>query len=131
MAKLDLNESSRDLILRVMIAMAAADGEVADVETATIAAVFEAVTGAPADEAEITRTGDAYKKDCSSVTADLAAGERNLDKGTKESIVRAAYLVLRSDGRVAARERKRLVDIAHALKMPEIHITAILEDLEP
>lgn len=128
---LDLDSTSRDLILRVMISMAAADGDIADVESATICAVFEAITGERAVEAEVDAAVSAYEKRRTNIADDLAGAAPSLDKSIKEGIVRAAYLVLRADGRVAARERKKLVDIAHALKMPEIHISAILEDLEP
>jgi hypothetical protein len=37
--------------------------------------------------------------------------------------------VLLADGRIAGEERKRLKDIAAALKVPEIRFGAILEDL--
>ena len=40
-----LNETGRDLMLRAMISIAAADGDVADVETAMVSAIFEKVTG--------------------------------------------------------------------------------------
>ena len=47
----------------------------------------------------------------------------------KEEIIRAAYLVLLADDRIAGEERKKLKDIAAALQIPEIHFGAILEDL--
>ena len=46
-----------------------------------------------------------------------------------DEIVRAAYLVLLADDRIAGEERKKLKDIAAALQIPEIHFGAILEDL--
>jgi tellurite resistance protein len=52
-----------------------------------------------------------------------------LDRETKEEIIRAAYLTLIADDRIAAEERKKLKDIAMALRVPEIHFGAILEDL--
>ena len=54
-----------------------------------------------------------------------------LDRETKEEIIRAAYLALLADDRIAGEERKKLKDIATALAMPEIHFGAILEDLAP
>ena len=59
----------------------------------------------------------------------LAAAAKSLDKASKEEIVRAAYLVLLADDRIAGEERKKLKDIAAALQIPEIHFGAILEDL--
>jgi DnaJ-domain-containing protein 1 len=46
---------------------------------------------------------------------------------TKEAIIRAAYLTLLADKRVAEEERKRLKGIADALQISEIHFEAILE----
>ena len=60
---------------------------------------------------------------------ELAAAAKSLDTESKEEIVRAAYLVLLADDRIAGEERKKLKDIAAALQIPEIHFGAILEDL--
>ena len=61
--------------------------------------------------------------------AEFAAAAKSLDKESKEEIMRAAYLVLLADDRIAGEERKKLKDIAAALQIPEIHFGAILEDL--
>ena len=61
--------------------------------------------------------------------AEFGAAAKSLDKETKEEIIRAAYLVLLADDRIAGEERKKLKDIAAALQIPEIHFGAILEDL--
>lgn len=125
-----LSKPGRDLMLRSMISMAAADGDVADVETATVAAVFEQVAGESVEAGEIEAAASGIVADTSALKADLSGAADALEKSDKEAIVKAAYLVLIADGRVAARERKRLFDIAHALDMPDIHISAILENVE-
>lgn len=130
MSKPRMNETGRDLMLRAMISMAAADGDVADVETATISAIFEKVTGESVEAGEIEKAASGIVGDANALRADLSAAADELDKNIKEAVVRAAYLVLLADGRVAARERKKLFDIASALKMPEIHVNAILEGLD-
>ena len=61
--------------------------------------------------------------------AEFAAAAKVLDLDTKEEMIRAAYLVLLADERIAGEERKKLKDIAAALQIPEIHFGAILEDL--
>ena len=61
--------------------------------------------------------------------AQLTAAANTLDEETKEEIIKASYLVLLADDRIAGEERKKLQDIAAALKIPEIHLGAILEDL--
>lgn len=125
-----LNETTRDLMLRAMISMAAADGDVADVEAATIAAIFEKVSGETVETAEIEKAAAGIAGDSKLLAADLAAASAQIDKNGKEAILRASYLVLRADGVVAAQERKKLSDIAKGLKMPEIHVGVILEQLE-
>jgi len=125
-----LNETTRDLMLRAMISMAAADGDVADVESATISAIFEKVSGESVNTAEIQQAAHGITGDSKALAKDLSAASDQVDKKGKEAILRAAYLVLRADGVVASQERKKLADIAKGLKMPEIHVNVILEQLE-
>lgn len=129
MSTSQLSGTGRDLMLRAMISMAAADGDVADVETATISAIFEKVTGQSVDASEIEAAASGIVADSGALKADLSAAADGLGKPDKEAVMKAAYLVLVADGQVASPERKRLFEIAHALDMPEIHVTAILEDL--
>lgn len=128
MAVIELSEASRDLMLRAMISMAAADGDVADVETATISAIFEKVTGDSVESDEI--EGLASGVGTIAVVDDLGAAAPSLEGEIKEAVVKAAYLVLLADGKVEAGERKKLFEFASALKMPEIHVKAILEDID-
>jgi tellurite resistance protein len=76
---------------------------------------------------EIAEMSDASTRD--GLLAELTAASPVLDRETKEEIIRGAYLTLIADGRIAAEERKKLKDIAMALRVPEIHFGAILEDL--
>jgi DnaJ-domain-containing protein 1 len=48
----------------------------------------------------------------------------------KEKIVRAAYLTLLADGRVAGEEFKTLKDIAAALDVSDQQFQAIIDDAE-
>lgn len=130
MSKPRMNEKGRDLMLRAMITMAAADGDLADVEAATISAIFEKVSGESVETPEIEAAAAGIAGDATALAADLSAAAGKLEENIKEAIVRAAYLVLRADGVVAAQERKKLMDIANALKLPEIHVGVILEALE-
>jgi uncharacterized membrane protein YebE (DUF533 family) len=125
-----MNEKGRDLMLRAMITMAAADGDLADVEAATISAIFEKVSGEKVEAPEIEAAAAGIAGDETALAVDLSAAAGDLEQNFKEAIVRAAYLVLRADGVVAAQERKKLMDIATALKLPEIHVSVILEALE-
>lgn len=116
-----------DLILKAMIAEAAADGALDQKEICLIQQIYQDQSGKPITDEEIAKAAEANAR--SSILAELAAAAPNLDRETKEEIVRAAYLTLLADDRIAGEERKKLQDIAAALRIPEIHFGAILEDL--
>ena len=117
-----------DWILKAMVAVAASDGRLDSREVSLIQQVYQDQTGRPVDVSGVARAVEAYasKRD---VLAELAAAAGGMSEETKEEIIRAAYLVLLADDRIAGEERKKLKDIAAALKIPEIYFGAILEDL--
>ena len=116
-----------ELILKAMIAVASADGGLEDREVSLIQQVYEDQAERPITRDEIVEVSQASTRD--SLLAELSAASPVLDRETKEEIIRAAYLTLLADDRIAAEERKKLKDIAMALRVPEIHFGAILEDL--
>jgi tellurite resistance protein len=111
-----------------MVAVAAADGRLDSREVGLIQKVYQDQTGCPVDVSGVAGAAEAYasKRD---VLAELSAAAGGMSLETKEEIIRAAYLVLLADERIAGEERKKLRDIAAALQIPEIHFGAILEDL--
>jgi len=116
-----------DLILKAMIAVGAADGGLDEKEIGLIEQIYYDQAGRSIAAEEITRGAEANARE--SILLELAAAAPSLDRETKEEIIRAAYLVLLADDRIAGEERKKLQDIAAALRVPEIHFGAILEDL--
>ena len=116
-----------DLILKAMIAVASADGGLEDREVSLIQQVYEDQAKRPITPEEIAEVTQASTRD--GLLAELSAASPVLDRETKEEIIRAAYLTLLADGHIAAEERKKLQDISMALRVPEIHFGAILEDL--
>jgi tellurite resistance protein len=121
-------QSEADWILKAMVAVAAADGRLDSREVGLIQKVYQDQTGRPVDVSGVARAAEAYatKRD---VLVELSAAAGGMSLETKEEIIRAAYLVLLADDRIAGEERKKLKDIAAALQIPEIHFGAILEDL--
>jgi tellurite resistance protein len=116
-----------DWILKAMVAVASADGKLEPREIGLIQQVYRDQSGKSLSPEEIGRTSaDAVTGD---LMAEFAAAGRMLDRDIKEEMIRAAYLVLLADERIAGEERKKLKDIAAALQIPEIHFGAILEDL--
>jgi tellurite resistance protein len=116
-----------DWILKAMVAVAASDGGLDERETGLIQQVYQDQSGRSLTADEVARAAEANAK--GDPIAEFGAAARVLDQATKEDIIRAAYLVLLADDRIAGEERKKLKDIAAALQIPEIHFGAILEDL--
>jgi uncharacterized membrane protein YebE (DUF533 family) len=116
-----------DWILKAMVAVAASDGRLDTREVGLIQQVYKDQSGQTLTADEVARAADANASGDMLGQID-AVGDR-LDQNTKEEMVRAAYLVLLADDKIAGEERKKLKDLAHALKIPEIHFGAILEDL--
>ena len=120
-------QSEADWILKAMVAVAAADGRLDAREVGLIQKVYQDQTGRPVDVSGVAGAAEAYTK--RDVLVELSAAAGGMSPETKEEIIRAAYLVLLADDRIAGEERKKLKDIAAALQIPEIHFGAILEDL--
>jgi tellurite resistance protein len=116
-----------DWILKAMIAVAASDGRLDGREIGLIQQVYQDQTERSLSADEIARSAETTAK--GDPFAEFAAAARVLDQSTREEMIRAAYLVLLADDRIAGEERKKLKDIAAALQIPEIHFGAILEDL--
>ena len=119
-----------DWILKTIVAMAAADGRLDPREVGLIQKVYQDQTGRSVDVSGGVLAVQAYatKRD---VLAELSAAGGSMSRETKEDIIRAAYLTLLADKRMAGEERKKLKDIAAALQISEIHFDAIVEGTEP
>lgn len=124
------HDQTKHFILQAMVSMAAADEALDEAETATICRIYEQVTAQAITVADVREEAEGRRTSETRLAAELKEACNEIDKPTKENIIRAAYLVLLADGRIAARERKKLKDFADALKIPEIHYTMILEDLD-
>ena len=119
--------SEADWILKAMVAVAGSDGGLDSREIGLIQQVYQDQSGRSLTADEVARAAEANAK--GDPIAEFGAAARVLDQATKEEMIRAAYLVLLADDRIAGEERKKLKDIAAALQIPEIHFGAILEDL--
>ncbi len=116
-----------DWILKAMVAVAGCDGRLDEREIGLIQQVYQDQTQRPLTADDVARAAEAGAK--GDAIAEFASAARTLDEPSKEEVIRAAYLVLLADDRIAGEERKKLKDIAAALQISEIHFGAILEDL--
>ncbi len=116
-------------VLKAMVAVAGADGRLNAREVGLIQKVYEDETGHSVDASGIFRAVQAYatRRD---VLAELSGVAGSLSAEVKEKIVRAAYLTLLADSRIAGEEFKTLKDIAAALQVSEHQFQAIIEDAE-
>jgi tellurite resistance protein len=121
------NKDGADWILKAMVAVAGVDRELDDREIGLICQVYQDQSGHELELVEVERVASANA--ASDLFREFAAASRTLNPETNEEIVRAAYLVLLADDRIAGEERKKLKDLAAALDISEIHFGAILEDL--
>ena len=114
-----------DWILKAMVAVAAADGRLHAREVGLIQKVYQKQTGHPVDVGGVAMAAETYaiKRD---VLVELSAVAGGMSRETKEEIIRAAYLVLLADNRIAGEERKMLQDIAAALQVSKSHFDAIV-----
>ena len=126
MAEISPSDHS-DWILKAMLAVAAADGRLDSREIGLIQQIYKDQSGQTLTADEITHAAEVNAK--GDVLAQFAAAGDVLDKKIKEEMIRAAYLVLLADDKIAGEERKKLQDLAAVLKIPEVHFGAILEDL--
>ncbi len=116
-----------DWVLKAMVAVAASDGRLDSREVGLIREIYTEQTGRKLTADEVASAVAANA--ASNVLAEFGAASKTLDEKSKEEIIRAAYLALLADDRIAGEERKKLKDIAAALGISEIHFGAILEDL--
>jgi uncharacterized membrane protein YebE (DUF533 family) len=104
-----------DWILKAMVAVAAADGRLDAREVGLIQKVYRDQTGRSVEVSGVVLAVQVYatKRD---VLAELAAVAGSMSRETKEEIIRAAYLTVLADKRIAGEERERLKAIAAALQ---------------
>ncbi len=119
-----------DWILKAMVAVAAADGRLDAREVGLIQKVYQDQTGRSVDVSGVVLAVQAYatKRD---VLAELSAVAGSMSRETKEEIIRAAYLTLLADKRIAGEERERLKGIAAALRISEVNFDEIVKGTEP
>jgi uncharacterized tellurite resistance protein B-like protein len=116
-------------VLKAMVAVAGADGRLNAQEVGLIQKVYEDETGRSVDAIGIFRAVQAYatRRD---VLGELSGAAGSMSAEVKEKIVRAAYLTLLADGRIAGEEFKTLKDIAAALDVSERQFQAIIDNAE-
>jgi tellurite resistance protein len=118
-----------DWILRAMIAVAGADGRLDAREVRLIQDVYHDQTGRSVEVSGVVLAVEAYFAQRDLLT-ELSIAAGSMPQETKEKIIRAAYLTLLADKRVAGEERKRLDEIAAALQISEVDLDDLVTKIE-
>ena len=101
----DKKTTDADWILKAMVALAAADGRLDAHEVGLIQKVYREQTGRSVDVSGVLLAVQAYAT-TRDVLAELSATVGSMSRETKGEIIRAAYLTLLADKRIAQEERK-------------------------
>ena len=125
---MDEDPVAAEWILRAMLAMATADGNLDEREIVLVRQTYRELTAKDLAREDITKAAEANLK-AGDFLAELAAVAPLLSAPTKEEIIRAAYLVLLADGQITGEEGKKLEDIAEALGIAGLQLGTILDDL--
>jgi tellurite resistance protein len=115
-----------DWILKAMVATAAADGRLDASEVGLIQKIYQDLTGRSVDASGVVLAVQVYATS-RDVLRELSAEAGSMSRETKVKIIRAAYLTLLANGRIAEEERQKLKDIAAALRFSESDLEAIVE----
>jgi tellurite resistance protein len=109
-----------------MVATAAADGRLDASEVGLIQKIYQDLTGRSVEVSGVVLAVQAYAT-TRDVLRELSAEAGSMSRETKVKIIRAAYLTLLANGRIAEEERQKLKDIAAALQISESDLEAIVD----
>jgi uncharacterized tellurite resistance protein B-like protein len=102
-------------LIRSMIAMSIADGNLDDAELKTIAKIYAQLTGTEIDEDTIRDTAEHMKSEGVSIADEMKNAKTVLDKDLKNKIVKAALYILAADGVMEEGEEAILEEIRAGL----------------
>lgn len=118
-------------IVRVMVSMMLADGDVRDSEVQGIQDVFRSMTQQELSRADIDAVVAAVRRQGVSLESYLADLEPYLSNDGKEAIVKAALIVAASDGDFGAEEAGLVGRIGAALELSNAHLRGIVAEMMP
>ncbi|MEM9684117.1 MAG: TerB family tellurite resistance protein [Pseudomonadota bacterium] len=117
-------------MVRAMVAMGLADGEIGTAERATIKQVYRMASGAELEDeiidliARNISTNDYTPRDVMAMTAD------DLDDSKKRRVIQSAYFVMTADEEVTEKEAACLLALAEGLGMGQAGFDAAIAELE-
>jgi uncharacterized tellurite resistance protein B-like protein len=115
----DANVSYTALI-RCMVAMSVADGDLDDAEVTTIARIYGTLTGEELDETFIVDIAESMSRESVSLQSELAGLRPILTTDLKEKIIKASFYILAADGVVSDSEDALMEEIRSGLDFPVV-----------
>ena len=112
-----------------MVAMSVADGKLDEEEIEVISQIYEQLTGTTLESKLIRETADEMQKHDFSISDALVQVQGQIDRSTKQLIVKAAYFVMAADSEVDEEEKKLLSEIAGSLRISDTEFGEILSEL--
>ncbi|MEE8500243.1 MAG: TerB family tellurite resistance protein [Kiloniellales bacterium] len=116
-------------LVQSMVAMSVADGKLDEQEIAVISQIYEQLTGAALESELIRETADEMRKHDFSISDALVQVQGQIDRSTKQLIVKAAYFVMAADSEVDEEEKKLLSEIAGSLRISDAEFGEILSEV--
>jgi uncharacterized tellurite resistance protein B-like protein len=118
-------------VKRVMVLMMLADGRIDEEEVETIRLVYGKLAKRDVTRAEIDGEVATARSDGRGLRQYLSSVVGNLNDFGKESVVRSAFFVAASDGKVSDEETALLAELASALEMTPAHFKGVIDQLAP
>lgn len=113
-------------IKKVMIHMLLADGEIDDAEIDSVLDVYERVTSAKLDKAELMEEIKSIEQSRESFSSALSSLQGSLNEEGKEMVVKAALYVALADGEFHEDEKDMLAQIGKDLGMTSAHLQGVI-----
>lgn len=117
-------------LVRSMVAMAAADGNISKVEIKTISRIYKQLMGHPLKADIIAKVSDTMDGRHYSIHDDLGMTQAEISTQMKEKIIMACYLVMMADGEVPEVEKDRINEIAATLQITPERSIELVEILD-
>jgi tellurite resistance protein len=116
-------------VKRVMVLMMLADGKIEDDEVETIRMIYAKLAKGELSKDDVAREVAASNADGRGLRQYLASILGSINDSGKEIVIKAAYFVAASDGKVSPEETNLLAELAAALEMSPSHFKSVIDKL--
>jgi uncharacterized tellurite resistance protein B-like protein len=123
------DDVTEDIVLRVMVLMTLADGDIGEDEVIRMRWIHGRVVGRPVSEAEVRAVIGSVREEGLDIDTYLASICDDLGLAAKRRLLRAAFAIATADGRILAAEDTMMIHIAKALAIPPHEYRAALSQL--